>query len=112
MKRYLCLLLLPLCSCAYLTSTTVTYDPGTGDATERTRVRVYTFFDSKSQLTKFRNTTGQTGNGSNIWSYPSGTSIGALNEESSGSNVVAIAGAVVQGAVQGAVMGAAKSVKP
>lgn len=72
---------------------------------EKTRVRCVTFFDSKSQLTKFRNTTGQTGNGSNIWSYPSGTTIGSLNEEASSSNLVNLLGIVAQGVATGTVKG-------
>ena len=100
------LLLLSLCSgCAYLTSTTMKYNPETGKRAEKTRVRCLTFFDSKSQLTKFRNTTGQVGNGSNIWSYPSGTTIGNLNEEANSSNLLNLLGIVAEGAAKGAIKG-------
>lgn len=105
--RWLLLALLSLLtpSCAYLTSTTSKYQPETGDLAERTRVRCVTLFDSKSALTKFRNTTGQIGNGSNVWSYPSGTTIGSLTEEANSSNLVNILGIVAQGVAKGTVQG-------
>jgi ABC-type uncharacterized transport system auxiliary subunit len=103
--KYSILLALLLTGCAYMRSTTNKYQPETGDLAERTTVRVYTFFDSKSQLTKFRNTTGQVGNGSNVWTYPSGTTIGSLNDESSSTNLANIFQAIAQGVATGTVKG-------
>lgn len=108
MKRLLPILpLAMLCGCAYMRSTTVTEtDPKDGQTKAKTVVRVFTVFDSQSQLTKFKNTTGQVGNGSNVWSFPPGTTIGGLNQESSTTNLNEILGIVVQNAVSGAVKGA------
>jgi hypothetical protein len=103
--------LIPLlfCSgCAHLSSETTKYDAATGYATERTEVRVSTLWDSQSSLTKFRNTTGQVGNGSNVWSYPSGTTIGQLDSSSTSTNITALAESLMSGAVQGMM----KSIKP
>lgn len=92
-----------LTGCAYLSSTT-TKKP---DGTETTHVSVGTLFDAKSGLTKFKNTTGQAGNGSNVWSYPSGTTIGAIDQQSAyPTNLNQLIEAVVRGASQGAVQGA------
>lgn len=67
-----------------------------------TLVRAYTLFDSQSALTKFRNTTGQVGNGSNIWSYAPGTSIGGLDQAASGTNFNDLVGTIVGAAVSAA----------
>ena len=100
------LLILPLAmllaGCAYLRSST-TKAP---DGSENTIVRVVTFFDSQSQLTKFRNTTGQIGNGSNVWSYPPGSSIGSYDATSTSTNFNELLGLLMQSAVAGAVKGA------
>lgn len=94
-------LAIPLAGCAYLHSVTVrTLDPRTNSVAETTQVRCYTFFDGQSALAKFRNTTGATG--SNGFVFPSGTSIGALNQESSGTNAISLIEAVSSGATQGA----------
>jgi hypothetical protein len=93
-----------LTGCAYLRSST----SKAPDGTEKTIVRVVTFFDSQSQLTKFRNTTGQIGNGSNIWSYPAGTTIGAYDAYATSTNLATLAEAMMKGAMQGMVEGAKK----
>jgi len=103
MKRLALILPLALlCGCAYLRSST-TKKP---DGSENTIVRVCTFFDSTSSLTKFRNTTGQAGTGSNVWAYPSGSTIGAYDASVTSSNLDQLIGLIVQGAVAGAVKGA------
>ena len=89
-----------LCGCAYLTSKTVEKPSTYGGVTKETRVRVYTLFDSQSALAKFRNTTGITG--TNGWTYPSGTTIGTLDQSSSSTNLNVLIESVVNGAVQGA----------
>lgn len=88
----MCLPVVILCGCAGLQSTTNKYDPNTGKRIERTKVFVGTVFDANSSLTKLRVTPGQIGNGSNIWSYPGGTSVGGLDQSSSSSNLVQIIG--------------------
>lgn len=106
------LLLIPLiavlfCGCAYLRSTTK--DPvftavGTNSVLvgyKRTTVRAYTFFDSQSALSKFRNTTGAVG--TNGYIFAPGTSIGNLDTASSGTNFNDLIGTIV-----GAAVGAAK----
>ena len=103
MKRTLFILPLALlCGCAYLRSST-TKAP---DGSENTIVRVVTFFDSQSQLTKFRNTPGQVGTSSNSYSYPGGTVIGTYDASVTSSNLEQLVGLIVQGAVAGAVKGA------
>jgi len=89
--------------CAYVRSVTDKTTDGKGITSERTVVRAYTLFDSQSQLTKFRNTTG--GPTSNAW--VSGTSIGTLNESASSTNLNTLVGDVVGAAVGAAVKSAA-----
>ncbi len=102
MRRTLIALpLVLLTGCAYLRSSTTKNCEGD----EKTIVRVITFFDSQSQLTKFRNTPGQIGNGSNIWSYPGGTTIGTYDAYATSTNFVDLAKAMMQGAMEGAVKG-------
>lgn len=108
MKPLVLLALVLLCGCAVLRSNTTKYDASTGEATDHTHVTVITFFDAHSDLTKFRNTTGQVGNGSNVWSYPAGTTIGGLNQEVTSTNLDQLIGIIVQSAVTGA----AKAAKP
>lgn len=77
--------------CASMSSkTTRAIDPKTGILTEQTEMRGVTFWDSQSALAKFRNTTGATG--SNGWVFPSGTTVGSLNETSQGPNMGEILG--------------------
>lgn len=101
MSLLIALAVLP--GCAYVGSRTAkSTDPKTGIVTEVTRMRAYTLWDSQSSLTKFRNTTGQVGNGSNVWSYPSGTSLGSLAEQStSNTNLANVLSAIAEGAVKG-----------
>jgi hypothetical protein len=88
-----------LAGCAVLHSTTY------NEQGQRTSfVRVVTFMDSKSELTKFRNATTTTTNGQ----WPAGTTIGGLNQVSTTTNLNALVEAVVSGAVQGGV----KAAKP
>lgn len=104
MKLIISLISLLFCvGCAVLRSKTVRYDASTGEPTELTRVSVVTFWDSQSSLTKFRNTTGQIGNGSNVWSYPGGTSIGGLDESATSTNINQLIGVIVGAAVKAAV---------
>jgi hypothetical protein len=102
------LLLLPLLDgCAYLTSnTTKTTDPATHVVMEKTRVRVYTLWDSTSGLSKFRNSTG--GVGTNGFILTGGTTIGTLDQSSTSTNINELLGVIVQGAVMGAVKAAGK----
>src|SRR5438445_10109902 len=93
MKLHSAFCLLPfalaLTGCAYLRSKTVKeFDPKTGVTREVTVCRAYAIFDSHNQLTKFRNTPG--GPTSNAW--VGGTSIGAIDQASSSSNLVTIVG--------------------
>ena len=68
--------------------------------TERTtKVSATSFFDSKSELTKFRST---------MTDKSQGQSIGNLSQESSGTNAVALAEALARGMMEGAVKGMAK----
>ena len=92
--RYLLLLL--LCGgCAFLHSETEDADG------VRTSVKIFTLFDSSSQVTKFAN------RGSTVEhnQWPAGTTIGTLNEQSSGSNVVNVISAVAEGVAKGVVSG-------
>lgn len=99
-KLLLAALIVPLAGCSYLRSTTQkTTDPKTGVVTEITIARAFTFFDSSSNLQKFRNTPGG-GSGTNIW--VGGTSIGSLQTESSGTNFNQLIGVIVESAVKGA----------
>lgn len=90
-KVYFLLLLLAT-GCAGLQATTDKFDPATGKKVEHTKVYCGTLFDANSSLTKLRVTAGQQGNGSNVWSYPGGTSVGALDQASTSSNLVQIIG--------------------
>lgn len=56
---------------------------------EKTEVKIRTFFDGKSGLTKMKNS---------ITPATSGTTIGELNQETSGSNAVQVLKIVVEGA--------------
>lgn len=93
MKRLAPLLL--LCGCAVLRSTTDTISP---DGTKiHTQSTVRTFFDSRSELTKFNNRSTATN---------AGTYIGGLNQESSSTNLTSLIQAVAQGVAQGVIAGA------
>lgn len=81
------------CGCAYLSSTT--YDATTGQRT--TKVRSFEFFDANAQLTKFHNRSELTR--SNEWAP--GTTIGTLNQESSGTNTVDLVRGIAEGIVKG-----------
>jgi len=86
--------------CSSFTSTVSETDLGNGSTNTVTTVKARTFFDSKSELTKFRASQSERGKQS--------IGVDGLSQESSGSNVVALTGAVVNAAVSAAV----KSVKP
>jgi hypothetical protein len=97
--------------CAYLNSTTKhatrTYHEGTNtvvEVVETTHGRAWTFMDANSSLTKFRNASSTSTMGTNV--YSPGTFASGLNENSSGSNAVNIASAVVSAAIQAAVSAA------
>jgi hypothetical protein len=98
--NWLSLLLIPLCGCAYLSSKTQSTRDTNGFEIVTTRVRSYTLFDGEAQLAKFANRGTMTQ--SNQWA--AGTTIGAMNQSSSSTNINELIGAVVQGAVKGAVM--------
>jgi hypothetical protein len=91
-------LMLILCGCASVRSTTKQATAKDGTVTVTTSVRAYTLFDSQSQLTKFANRGTMTQ--SNQWAP--GTTIGQLNQESSSTNLNAIIGTVVEAAVTAA----------
>ena len=83
-----------LAGCARFSST-VTENTSPDGTTQRvTKVRAGTLFDSKSELTKLNS--GQTDKSQKV-------SLGALNQESSGSNAVSFAESVVSAAVRAAV---------
>lgn len=84
------ILLTPFVGCAYLSSHTktpiiVTVNGTNYTVNATTDVRVYTWFDANSQLTKFRNSNGGTTN-----TYSPGTTVAGVNESSSSSNIVNI----------------------
>ena len=85
-----------LCGCSTFKSLQRETAP---DGTVReTEIKARTFMDAKSDLAKLRaSTTDKT----------QGMTIGALGQESSGSNAVSLAEALMRGAVSGAVQGAA-----
>ncbi len=101
MRTYLRLIptlaLLPLCSCAYLRSTTTRGSDEYGQAVEKTTVRCYTLFDANAALAKFNNRSGYTTNGV----FGPGTYVTGLNESASATNLVNIFQAVAQGVAQG-----------
>ena len=86
--------------CSSFTSTVSETDYSDGRTNTTTTVKAKTLFDSKSDLTKFRASQSEKGKQS--------IGVDGLSQESSGSNVVALAGVVVNAAVSAAV----KSVKP
>lgn len=97
-----------LCGCAFLKSkTTRTYSVMPGGAItnvcETTVATVYTLFDSKSSLTKFRNQSSQSGYGSNT--FAPGTYLTGLTLESTSTNLNEIIGIVAKGVAQGVVQG-------
>lgn len=95
MKKLLLLSsILILSGCAHLKSTTTeTTDPKTQVVTRKTKVSVYTFYDSKSDVAKFKNS---------ITDKTTGTTIGGLSQEASGTNANALVSSVVEGAIAGA----------
>jgi hypothetical protein len=97
MKQYALLILLGVglaTGCARFSST-VTERTATDGTVERvTRVGAATLFDSKSELAKL--STGQTDKSQKV-------TIGALNQESSGTNTVSLVESVVGAAVRAAV---------
>lgn len=104
----LCLALGASSGCAYLNSTTrhetITRHEGTNivvDVVETTHGRAFTFMDANSSLTKFRNQSSPSTNGTNT--FAPGTFASGIGENSSGSNVVNIASSVAAAAVQAAV---------
>jgi hypothetical protein len=86
--------------CSSFSSTVSETDLGNGHTNTVTTVRARTFFDSKSELTKFRASQSERGKQS--------IGVDGLSQEASGSNTVALAGAISEGAVRGAI----KSMKP
>lgn len=84
-------LALALCGCALITSTTTMTDPF--GVERRTTMTGYALFDATAAFSAFNNSTN-------------GTSIGAVNESASSTNINAIISSVVSGAVQGAVKAA------
>lgn len=81
-----------LCGCSSFNGgTTREYiDPKTNvPVTEKTAVKIKTFFDGKSGLTKLKNS---------ITPATSGTSVGDLNQETSGTNAVHVLRIIVEGA--------------
>jgi hypothetical protein len=98
-----------LCGCAFLHSkTTRSYSvvPG-GQVTnvvETTVATAYTLWDAQSSLAKFRNQSSPSSYGTNT--FAPGTSLSALEQSSSSTNINGLAGAVVGAAVQAAIAGA------
>ena len=95
MKAIALVLVLACAGCAYLHSTTETSldASNTNAVTVTTSVRAYTLFDSQAALAKLN---------TRVQPQVSGTSIGALREESSATNVVDLVSAVVSAAVSAA----------
>ena len=100
MKKHLCILTVSLlglvvagCARFHSTVTEVT-DPSKGLTTKTTEVSAGTLFDANSELAKL--SSGQTDKSQKI-------AIGALNQESSGSNVATFAESIVGAAVKAAV---------
>lgn len=84
-----------LCGCAHYSTHQTDTSYGTNGPTReiKTEVSVYTFFDSKSEVVKSRVTqTDKT----------QSSSVGALNQESSGTNVIGLVEAISAGATKGA----------
>ena len=91
--------LIALTGCTVFHSTTRTYDDA-GKLIGTTHATIATVFDSKSELTKFRNQSAKSGSTNNIFSP--GTSVAALSQESSGAtNLVNVIQAVAQGVAAG-----------
>jgi hypothetical protein len=89
-------LLMGAVGCSHFNGTTTRtyFDPKLNAlVTEKTAVKAGTFFDSKSGLTKMKNS---------ITTATSGTTVGELNQESSGSNAIQVIKIVVEGAATGA----------
>ncbi len=88
-------LIAALCGCS---SVKIEQDDTSADGSSRhTRFRARTTWDAKSALTKLRTT---------MTDKSQGVGIAGLDQESSGSNVVAIAGAVTEAAVKAAIKSA------
>lgn len=87
-------------ACSSFTSTVSETDLGNGHTNTVTTVRARTFFDSKSELTKFRASQSAKGQQS--------IGVDGLSQESSGSNAVALVSAAVNAAVSASV----KAAKP
>jgi len=84
-----------LCGCAHYSTHQTDTSYGTNGPTRQisTEVSVFTFFDSKSEIVKSRVTqTDKT----------QSSSVGALNQEASGTNVIGLINAVSAGATKGA----------
>ena len=100
MKKQLCILTVSVCAaalvgCARFHSTvTEVSDPSKGTTTKTTEVSAGTLFDANSELAKL--SSGQTDKSQKI-------AIGALNQESTGSNAVGFVEGVVGAAVRAAV---------
>jgi hypothetical protein len=113
MKRILVLLpTLLLCGCAYLNSTTKhktsSYYEGTNLVTctvETTHGRAFTLLDANSTLTKFRNQSSTSYNGTNT--YAPGTFASGINENSNTTNAAATINALT-GLLQAVGVSAAK----
>jgi len=90
------LALLLLCGCAHYSTHQTDTSYGTNGQPSRqisTKVSVTTFFDSQSEIVKSRVTqTDKT----------QSSSVGALNQEASGTNVIGLINAVSAGATKGA----------
>lgn len=94
MKPIILCLLLISGGCAHFDSEqTETRTEGTNTVILRSHQRITTFFDSKTSIAKMRvSRTEKT----------TGLTLGGLDQESSGSNIVGIAESIVKGATKGA----------
>jgi ABC-type glycerol-3-phosphate transport system substrate-binding protein len=100
LKRFIVILAASMmfAGCAHLSSTTTetTDSTNTNLVVRSTTVTVTTFFDANGGLTKFRNNATRT---------TTGTTIGSLSLDSSGTNVVLLLQAAAQGLATGIVQG-------
>ena len=98
-KRLLPIALCACIGCAYQVSKL--YDPHTGNLAAKSRT--FTLWDSQSSLSKLHIDTMTASNKNGIWSP--GISISGLNQESTSTNINALAGSMIQGAIEGLVKG-------
>lgn len=92
MKKLLLILIasLSLTGCAHLASRTskTTIDANGKPELTTTHINITTFFDSKSEVAKVR---------TSVADKTSGTSIGSLNQEASGTNANQLAASIMEG---------------